>query len=203
MPFVIAGLLICIIMPVGARLYIHRCARSRVYSYVADVPKCRVALVLGAKIFPSGRLSVLLRDRVNTAVDLYKDGKVDKLLMSGDNRVHHYDEPTRMAEYAISRGVNPKDVAMDFAGRRTYDSIYRAKHVFGLDSVIVVSQGFHVDRAVFLCGALGIKGYGVSADVESQPNLKAVIRELPACVNALLDVYVMHPHPVMGKPERI
>ncbi|MHB1001116.1 MAG: SanA/YdcF family protein [Armatimonadota bacterium] len=166
----------------------------------------RVAVVLGAKVYPDGRLSLLLSDRVNKAVALYKAGKVEKILMSGDNRFAHYDEPTRMAEYAIRKGVDPDDVAMDFAGRRTYDSVYRAKHIFGLDGCIIVSQGFHLDRAIFLCRKLGIDGYGVAADEHMYMGGRvrfARIREIPACLSALADVYLLHPRPVMGRRERI
>jgi SanA protein len=170
---------------------------------VNKAPHCRVALVLGARVKPDGRLSTLLEDRVKAAIKLYEAGAVEKLLMSGDNRVTHYNEPKRMCDYAVEHGVGREDVAMDFAGRRTYDSVYRAKRIFGLHRFIVVSQRFHVERALFICDHVGVKGLGFAADVKGHRSLKVEIRELGACVGALVDVYLRKPRPVMGSRERI
>lgn len=188
-------------LPALACLWVRASARGRVYSDVNKVPKYRVALVLGAGIKPNGRLSQSLESRVKTAIKLYKAGKVEKLLMSGDNRVSHYNEPKRMCDYAIRRGVPAEDVVMDYAGRRTYDSAYRAKHIFGLNKMIVVTQAFHMDRALFLCSKVGIDACGVEAAVDG--NLKAKVREVPACLGALIDVSIRHPQPIMGKKEKI
>ena len=189
--------------PIAARLAMHSAARGRVYCDVGSVPNCRVAVVLGAGVRPDGTLSTLLQDRVDAGIALYKAGRVEKLLMSGDNSVTHYNEPQRMMEYAVSHGVPPEDVAMDFAGRRTYDSIYRAKRIFGLDKVIIVSQRLHLDRAVFLCDRLDVEGCGFAADKPHHNNSKAAIREVPACLSALVDVYILHPTPILGKREKI
>lgn len=188
-------------LPVVARVYVHYSAHERVYANINDVPRCRVALVLGAGVNPDGSLSRSLASRVDKAVELWREGKCEKLLMSGDNRVKHYNEPERMRDYAVNKGVNPSAIALDYAGRRTYDSIYRAKNIFGLTEMIVVTQTFHVDRAVFLCDHLGVKGYGVGSN--SSGDLKASIREMPACVSALADLYILHPRPVMGRKEAI
>lgn len=158
---IVAGLAAGI--PLLARGYMWRNARGRIYIDPSQAPKTRVALVLGAAVRPDGRLSGALRDRVDTAIKLYEAGRVEKLLMSGDNRFDHYNEPERMREYAIKKGVEPDDVKCDYAGRRTYDSLYRAKHIFGLDEIIIVSQGFHLDRLLFLADAIGIRASGVAA----------------------------------------
>lgn len=189
--------------PVIARLAMHVSARGRIYADIERIPECRVAVVLGAGVYPDGTLSTLLRDRVDAGIALYEAGKVEKLLMSGDNSVTHYNEPQRMMEYALKHGVPAEDVAMDFAGRRTYDSIYRAKRIFGQDEIIVVSQRFHLDRAVFLCDRLGVRGYGFAADQPHHDNPMAAIREIPACLSAVLDVYLLHPTPILGKREKI
>lgn len=188
-------------LSLSAKYWIHHATKDCVYNNINDVPKSRVAVVLGARVYPSGNLSCQLEDRVDTAIDLYKAGKVEKLLMSGDNSVSHYDEPTQMMKYAIAHGVPAKDVTADFAGRRTFDSMYRAKHIFGLDKFIVVSQSYHDERAIFLCRHLGIDACAVSAD--RHDNAKARFREIPACVSAFLDVYMLHPKPLMGKKEHI
>jgi len=187
--------------PVLARVYIHYSVSDRVYSDINKVPHCRVAMVLGAKVRPDGSLSVSLASRVNKAIALYKAGKCEKLLMSGDNRFKNYNEPERMRDYAVQRGVPTEDIALDYAGRRTYDSVYRARHIFGIKKMIVVTQSFHVDRAIFLCKHLGVDGYGVKANAVG--DTRASIRECPACLGALADVYLRQPHPVMGKKETI
>jgi len=192
--------LIAITLPFAARVYVHFYARDHVYS-VTDVPHCRVAMVLGSRVLPDGSLSVYLAGRVDRAIELYKAGKCEKLLMSGDNRFRNYNEPERMREYAIRKGVPAEDVGVDFAGRRTYDSVYRAQHIFGLQRLIIVTQAFHVDRAVFLANHLGLKAYGVASD--NKANTRATFREFPACVSALADAYLLHPHPVMGEKEEI
>lgn len=194
-----AVLILC--LPVLARVYIHYSVRDHVYSNIYDVPQCRVALVLGAKVRPDGSLSPSLKSRVDTAVELWREGRVEKLLMSGDNRVVRYNEPERMRQYAIGRGVSRDAIVLDHAGRRTYDSIYRAKYIFGLKKMIVVTQSFHIDRAIFLCDHIGVQAYGVGSSTSG--DLRASIREVPACLGALVDVYVRHPKPVMGKKEAI
>jgi SanA protein len=201
--------LVCLIatlgiaLPVIARAYIHCASREHIYSDTEKVPYSRVALVLGAGIRPDGQLSVLLKDRVDAGIRLYKMGKVDKLLMSGDNRVTHYNEPMRMRDYAVKKGIPAEDVAMDFAGRRTYDSIYRGRHIFGLREMIVVSQGWHLDRALYLCDHVGVKAWGFAADVEGHEELLIRLREVAASLMTIADVHLRNPKPVMGKRERI
>lgn len=189
------------------KYWISASTASRVFDDVKSVPHRRVALILGAKVYKSGNLSPLLRDRVDKGIELYKAGRVEKLLLSGDNRFEHYNEPDRMAEYAINHGVNPKDIVRDYAGRRTYDSVYRAKHIFGLDEMIVISQRSHAQRALFICDRLGIKAYGLAADVSfnmhSAGGTRMLIREFPASMLVISDLYFKRPHPVMGGKEKI
>jgi SanA protein len=101
----------------------------------------------------------------------------------------------------VAQGVPPEDVAMDFAGRRTYDSVYRARHIFGQNRLIMVTQGFHMDRALFLCDRLGVEAYGVPGRWSGKRSSR--IREIPACVSAVIDTCILHPKPVMGRRERI
>jgi len=171
-----------------------------------DVPARRVAIVFGAEVKRDGTPSAVLRDRVQTAVELYKSGKVEKLLMSGDNRFVDYNEPESMRQYAISLGVPDEDIVLDYAGRRTYDTCYRAKEIFQVDSVILVTQGFHLPRALFLCNSFGVESIGVKAD--NYYYLKRLrffwnIRETLATSQAVWDVYVKHPVPVLGESEPI
>ena len=190
------GLLVLII----ARLLTTWAARDRVYTSAA-VPASRVAIVFGAGLWRDGRPTAVLYDRVATAVDLYHAGKVEKILMSGDNRFVEYNEPGVMQEVAINLGVPAKAIVLDYAGRRTYDTCYRAKAIFGLSQAILVTQKFHLPRALFLCSQLGVDSHGVIADRRDYHRSSVLywnLRELIATTAALWDVYVTHPVPVLG-----
>jgi SanA protein len=165
-----------------------------------------VAIVFGAGLRRDGTPSPVLRDRINTAVDLYSAGKVQKLLMSGDNRFIEYNEPGSMRDYAISQGIPLEDIVLDYAGRRTYDTCYRAKHIFKIESAILVTQGFHLPRAIYVCNSLGLPAVGVSADVRQYRPLSRLywgLRETAATLVALWEVHVSQPIPVLGNPEPI
>lgn len=169
---------------------------------VAAAPRRAVAIVFGAGVSPSGQLSPMLRDRMDTAIALYRAGVVRKLLVSGDNRFVDYDEPGRMYDYALARGIPASDVVRDFAGRRTYDTCYRARHIFGVDQAILVTQRFHLPRAVFTCRALGLDGVGFAADIYLYRSERYYrLREALATVAAWWDVTVAHPLPVLGEKE--
>jgi SanA protein len=171
-----------------------------------DVPVKRVAIVFGAQVRRNGTPSVVLRDRVETAVELYKSGKVEKLLMSGDNRFEDYNEPEAMRQYALTLGMPDDDIVLDYAGRRTYDTCYRAKEIFGVDSAVLVTQGFHMPRSLFLCRAFGIDAVGVESENYYYLKRSRLIwntREILATVQSVLDVYLLRPLPVLGQPEPI
>jgi len=193
---------IVIVSPFAWQRWVDWRYASAIYT-VSTAPTARVALVLGARVYSSGRLSAMLRDRVDTAVALYKAGKVDKLLVSGDNSSSDYDEPGAMRAHAIERGVAPADIQPDYGGRRTYDSCYRAKAIFQVDEALIVTQAFHLPRALFLCENLGLRVSGVSADQRTYDPRSIAwseTREVPALVAALLDVMRRAPPPVMGEP---
>ena len=178
---------------------------GRVYA-VEDVPNDKVAIVFGAGLWKDGSPTPVLRDRVKTASELYFQGKVEKLLMSGDNRFADYDEPSAMKNYAIGLGVPEEAIVLDFAGRRTYDTCYRAKEIFGLESAILVTQEFHLSRALYICRALGVESTGVSADQRYYLKRSRFFwntRETLATITALWDVHFAHPLPVLGEFEPI
>jgi SanA protein len=162
------------------------------YSYtVESAPAERVGVVFGARVYSDGRLSPMLRDRVETAVRLYETGKVDVLLMTGDNRSIYYNEPGAMRDYAVSRGVPEEAIWLDPAGNRTYDSCYRANELFGLETAVLVTQQFHLSRALFICRALGVEAIGVPADISNYSEVSLRWqhwRELGASTLALWDV---------------
>lgn len=170
--------------------------------YTADtIPADRVAIVFGAAVYGNGRLSSVLRDRMDTAIGLYQAGAVQKILVSGDNQTDDYNEPGAMLAYAIARGVNPADVQPDYGGRRTYDTCYRAREVFQLETAVLVTQEFHLPRALFTCRRLGVDAIGVAADL--RPYRAAgwyAIRETAATLVALWDIIRQEPSPVLGDP---
>lgn len=178
---------------------------NKVYQ-VDDTPPERVAIIFGAGLRYDGTPTAVLRDRVETGAALYFNGKVEKLLMSGDNQVVEYNEPEAMRQYAISLGVPEEAIVLDYAGRRTYDTCYRAKVIFGVESTILVTQKFHLPRALFLCNALGVKAVGVEANNLNYRKSSLLfwnIREQFATFTAFKDVYVDKPIPVLGQAEPI
>ncbi len=171
----------------------------------ADVPPRRVVIVFGAGLTRSGEATPILKDRVETGARLYLSGKAEKILMTGDNRFANYNEPEAMRQYALSLGVPAEDIVLDYAGRRTYDSCYRAGAIFGLQSAILVTQAFHLPRALLLCNALGLEGIGVEASNLTYRKSSLFFwnfRELPATLTAFADL-LTHPEPVLGPPEPI
>lgn len=172
----------------------------------ADVQPSRAAIVFGAGLQRDGTPSPVLKDRVATAVQLYQSGKVEKLLMSGDNRFVDYNEPAAMKTYAVSLGVPEEDIVLDYAGRRTYDTCYRAKAIFGLKDAILVTQRYHLPRALFTCSGMGLSTNGVAADMRIyHPHSMFFwsLRELPASLVAVWQVWISHPLPVLGDSEPI
>ncbi len=188
-----------------SRLWTGLYARTRTYS-VTDVPVRRVVIVFGAGLWRDGSPTPVLQDRVATAVELYQAGKVEKLLLSGDNRFLHYNEPAAMQRLALALGVPEEDLVLDYAGRRTYDTCYRARAIFGVEQAILVTQAFHLPRAIYTCNQLGVEAVGVRADRRPYPRTSMLYwngRELLATLTALLDVHLLHPLPVLGQPEPI
>ena len=177
-------------------------AMSRTYQE-SESPADRVAIIFGAGLRRDGTPTAMLRDRILTGADLYFSGKVEKLLMSGDNRFANYNEPEAMRQFALLAGVPDKAIVLDYAGRRTYDTCYRAKAIFGIKSALLVTQKFHLPRAVFLCNMLGLDTVGVEATNCYWNGSPFVwdIREQFATIAAFLDLYISNPSPVLGKPE--
>jgi len=176
---------------------------NRIYSpdKLDVVPERSVALVFGAGYWENGALSDILRDRLDAAIELYRSGKVEKLLFSGDNRVVEYNEPGRMHEYAISQGVHDEDIVLDFAGRRTYDTCYRARDIFQVQNVILVTQRYHLPRALLTCDGLKVDAVGYVADRTPYVHIRWYwMREVPALWNAWWDINIKQPEPVLGDP---
>jgi len=143
--------------------------RDRVHS-VASLPLIQTpVLILGAGVLPDREPSHVLQARLDTGLELFREGKGSWFLVSGDNREHNYNEPQAMRRWLLKRGVPADRVISDFAGRRTYDSLRRAQAVFGVHRVIIVTSAFHLPRALYLARHLGLDAYGVPATPELVP----------------------------------
>jgi SanA protein len=189
------------VLLVGLRIWVGWRYGNRIFHQAAETPPRPAAIVFGAGYWPSGQLSSALADRMETAIELYKADRVNKLLLTGDNRFVDYNEPAAMAAYAQSRGVPREDLVLDYAGRRTYDSCYRAGAIFGVEQAVLVTQNFHLPRALFTCDRLGLDVVGTVAD--RRRYLRAPwyqLRELFALARAWLDVTLFQPLPVLGDP---
>jgi len=203
--WILYALVAAVLLFGAARIFVELYALPR----IVNAPQngdFRVAIVFGAGLSRDGGPSPVLRDRVATAAGLYFSGKVEKLLMSGDNRYIYYNEPGAMRQYALDLGVPDEAIVLDYAGRRTYDTCYRANFIFGVKEAVLVTQRFHLARAIFTCNSLGIKAIGVSADRRTYLKRSLLAwnaREVPASLVALWDVWVTHPLPVLGDPEPI
>lgn len=165
------------------------------------VPTAEVGVVLGCSPrTPDGRANLFFSARMRAASDLFRAGKVKRLIVSGDNGSATYDEPTAMRDALVELGVPAANIERDFAGFRTLDSMVRAKEVFGVRRTVVVSQAFHAERAVFLARAYGVEAYGyAAADVGGTEGLKVRAREVLSRIAAVLDVYVLHTRPRFGQ----
>lgn len=198
-------LIVLILLVVLTRLLTLNYSRGKIHS-AADAPPKRAAVVFGAGLNSDGSPTRVLRDRVITAARLYEQGKVEKLLMSGDNRFIEYNEPGAMKNYAVGLGIPEDVIVLDYAGRRTYDTCYRAGAIFELSDVILVTQRFHLPRALYTCQKLGLTAVGVAADRRSyHPDSLFYwnARELAATAIAWLQIHITRPEPVLGQPEPI
>jgi SanA protein len=181
----------------GCEWWIARTATGRCHDEVKALSEAPVALVLGTSPrLADGRANLFFLPRMEAAAALFKAGKVRALIVSGDNGTRAYDEPTEMKQVLARMGVPEPRIVCDYAGFRTLDSVVRAKEVFGQSKIIVVSQRFHNDRAVYLAEAFGIEAQGFNAaDVPVALSIKTFLREKLACVKAVLDVNVLGTRP--------
>jgi len=152
-----------------------------------------------AIVFGAGQNSPILRERVMTGVRLYRTGSVKKLLMSGDNRFVDYNEPRAMQRIALAENVPPEDIILDYAGRRTYDTCYRAREIFEIERAVLISNGYHLPRALYTCRKLGMAAVGLRSDPgEAPPSLRSVVREIPASIIAWWQTHTKPPAQILG-----
>lgn len=192
----LAGVLLCAV----GLLILSVCNLTVIWSSdksinTAEIPECDAILILGAKV-TGDTPSAILRDRLDKGCELYFAGVADRIIMSGDHGRENYDEVNAMKAYAVSKGVPEEHIFTDHAGFDTYDSVYRAKEIFLCEKIVVVTQQFHINRAVFLGNAVGLDIYGVTCEEEGYRPTRFTthVREPLARVKAVLNA-VFKPKP--------
>ncbi|MFA5854932.1 MAG: ElyC/SanA/YdcF family protein [Candidatus Gracilibacteria bacterium] len=167
------------------------------------IPQKEIAIVFGAGVKDNGAPSDALYDRLTVAADLYNEGKVAKILVSGDNSTENYNEPEVMSQTLQNDFAIPAAaISEDYAGRRTYDTCIRAKEIWGIKEAVLVTQDFHLPRAIYTCSSLGIESVGISASL--QPYIFDsfyLVREYAATLKMLVDLYVWTPEYIGGDEE--
>ncbi|OGI65502.1 hypothetical protein A3A95_03145 [Candidatus Nomurabacteria bacterium RIFCSPLOWO2_01_FULL_39_18] len=162
-------------------------SESRIYENVKDIPEAQTVLIPGAAILPSGKLSTIFEDRVDKAIELYEEKKVSKILVSGDNSTISYNEVSPVRNYLLLKGIPDADIFLDHAGFDTYSTMYRARDIFQVSSIIISTQSFHLPRSVFIARSLGIEVSGIRTDTENVL-LKNYVREIFANVKAAMNL---------------
>lgn len=170
--------------------FVVRNTKDKIYHSTKEVPYNKVGLLLGTgKYLASGSVNLYYKNRIKAASDLYKAGKIEFLLVSGDNGQKDYDEPTEMKEDLIKMGVPEEKIYLDYAGFRTLDSVVRCKEIFGQEQITVISQKFHNERAIFIAQSKGLDAVGYNApDVGKRYGFKIQQREKVARVKMMLDL---------------
>ena len=197
---------VVVLFVVACNLAVVKTADSRMYTDVTAVPKNRVGLLLGTNpIGRTGNPNTFYVNRIQAALDLYRAGKVERFLISGDNSREEYDEPTWMKEDLMKAGVPDSVIYLDYAGFRTYDSMVRAKEVFGLNAFTIISQPFHNERAIYLATRKGMDVVGFNAqDTQFKRwKIRMTMREWLARTKAVLDVYTHKEPHFLGEPIEI
>ncbi len=184
---------------------IEKNAENKTFSNSSKIKKNKVGLVLGtSRILKNGSINLYFKYRIEATVELYKNGKIDFVLVSGDNGNKNYDEPTDFKNELIKKGIPSSRIFLDYAGFRTLDSVIRAKEIFGQASITVISQKFHNERAIYLAEKNGISAIGFNArDVSGKYGLKTQIREYFARTKAFLDVILGVEPRFLGKKIEI
>ena len=171
--FFIILILLLVLGGASAFLINHRIqAITKEYIISSDeAPSCEAALVLGALVYQNGNVSPILADRLDVGIKLYNNGSVNKLLLSGDHGQKRYDEVNAMKQYTLLSNIIQEDIFLDHAGFNTYQSMYRAKEVFQAKKLIIVTQSYHLPRAIYIARKLGIDAYGVASDKHYYPRI--------------------------------
>ncbi len=213
----IAGIILMALALVGAATllivngYVKSVGKDRIVTVeaAAELSNVDCIIVLGCQVRDDGSLSHMLRDRLLRGLEVYNAGAAPKLLMSGDHGQKEYNEVGAMKQYALEQGVPSEHVFMDHAGFSTYESIYRAKEIFGADKVIIITQEYHLYRALYIAEKLDVEAYGVSADLNSyagqtQRDIREILarcKDLVKCIFKPEPTFLGETIPVSGNGD--
>ncbi|MBY0293894.1 YdcF family protein [Patescibacteria group bacterium] len=178
--------------------YVDISTAKFIYSNTDVPPKSPVALVLGASVKSNGTLSVVMKERADRAANLYLSGIVSKILVTGDNSTLQYDEVYPVGKYFLALGIPQDDIFLDYAGFDTYSSMYRARDIFGVTHMLIVTQQYHLPRAVFIARTLGLEAYGVDAS-HGEKYFYNSVREIPASIKAAFDLAINRQPKYLGE----
>lgn len=199
---ILVGVLAVLVITIN--LVVFYSGQANLYKDPNDLPATKVGLLLGAKVHRDGRLSQMMQDRADTALSAYENGKIEKILMSGDHGTSGYDEVNTVKNYLLDKGVRAEDLFLDHAGFDTYDSVYRAKAIFGVSEMTIVTQKFHLPRAVYIANSLNIKAHGLIADKRDYAGMFwNESREVMARSKAFLDITTGAKPKFLGEPISI
>lgn len=198
---ILSLILLSIVGILTVNFYVVLSTKSRIISIdeAKDLTDVDCILVLGAGVY-GNKPRPMLEDRILTGIELYNNGVAKKIIMSGDHGQEDYDEVNVMKSYAVDEGINSSDIFMDHAGFSTYDSIYRLKEIFEVDKVVIVTQEYHLYRALYIAKELEIEAYGVSANLRDYPGqFKREVREILARDKDLVKVIFKPPSTYVGE----
>lgn len=179
-----------IILVFGSNYLINRNASHKTFLDVSTIDNNKVGLVLGtSKYLTNGRMNLFFKHRIDATVKLYENRKIEFVLVSGDNGNEEYDEPTDFKNTLIERGIPDAKIFLDYAGFRTLDSVIRAKEIFGLEKLTIISQRFHNERAIYIAEINGIDAIGFNAkDIGGRYGLRTHVREYFARAKVFIDI---------------
>jgi len=202
----IGAVVFLILFVIFSNVIIRQATKKDIYQTIANTPQKKVALLLGTSRYTTrGTTNLFFKHRINAAAELYQQGKIKHIIVSGDNSLHSYNEPREMQKALIALGIPDSAITLDYAGFRTLDSVIRCKEVFGQTEVIIISQRFHVERALFIANKYEMNTIGFAAqDPPEKYSVKTHFREYFAKTKAVIDLYIINKKPkFLGKKEII
>ena len=202
---VVLSMLLILVTIYLCNFLIEKKSKDKLYTKVTEIPKHKVGLVLGtSKHLLNGRVNLYYNYRIRAAISLYKSGKIEFIIVSGDNSSEKYDEPTTFKNDFIKAGIPADKIFLDYAGFRTLDSVVRVKEVFGQTDIIIISQQFHNERAIYLANHFGVKAIGFNAkDISGRYGIKVQLREYLARVKVFVDILFNVQPKFLGKSIEI
>lgn len=199
------GIVLLVGIIFGSHLWVQQAAKDYTYNTIQEIPKRKVGLLLGtSKKTIHGNINLYFKYRMTAAATLFKAGKIDYIIVSGDNSIKEYNETRDMKNYLVTLGVPANKIIEDYAGFRTLDSVVRTKEVFGQNNITIISQQFHNQRAIFIAQHHNINAIAFNAqDVSRNYSYKTILREYLARVKAVLDVRILNTMPKFYQQKEI